>query len=1695
MADQIDIDNLVRQLEQLVPALNSLSGTRAQNNQTGGDELKKGFDKVVRSIAKLNSSLDRKAKTEDARVRSTEEFIKSVDDASDALDELTKAQKEAERQAQAQLDAVQAEIAAREEAAKIARMSTAELAEKARADKLAAAQSYANAQKQAQLNKKGTDSASAMLEELGRIPHGTAALRERFEGLGGSSMGATVGLKLTTAALEGLVAGLGAYGSALYKGEIGAKTAAKGMTTFVKAVAGAAKAIGAILLLVPGFQVLGAGLLAAGFAAEKFAEYTEAAAEMSDNLYNSFQDLQKTGVIGAGAMTEVAESARRLNLGLDAVGLQKFGKLMEQNSESLAALGGSAIRGRKAFVEIGEQLTHGSTGRALMNMGMSIEQINEGTATYLALQAQTGQGQRKTTQQLQQGAMAYLKEMDGLAKLTGIQRKELENNIMKARSVEQFRAKVNAMRASGDAKQIAAADEMEKTYAVLAKQAPDVAQGFAEAASGLITSDAGRRYFMGIERNTSAVRDLTSGNIKAEEALGNMYRAADKSTREFNTLAQAGAAGDVIGNFGQMSDLAARSGQDMKKTSDEIRATQEQQMAGADGATAAQTDMRMAQMQTRDSLQNMVNVGVKPATSAMSGFSDVVNRGTTFLAKALGIEKTMDPGERQKREDVAAKQEAENLKHTSFFGKITQYGAKAVEGLAYGAGKAADAVGAEGMGGALMDWSTESKERRVQASREALQKAGKGVQDVSGGAMGGGGAAGAGGRAPGGPQGAATPAFGGAVGGGGVGPVRGQAGGPPSGTMGVDSLFNFGSGTGSQAHFNKLDPGFQQALINMAQEYQQTTGQKLNLNSAYRSPEEQARVNSGGRPRAAPGRSRHQQGMAADLNSNEVAFLKQSGLLGKYGFKTLSDDPPHIYMRDGGIIPARQGGTRVVAGEAGKNEAFVPLPDGKNIPVEINAPYQPPSAEQIRKAYSMGDALSNMQIVPGMNIQNESSWATASGSVAQKLDFALTEMMRNNRALQNEMAVVRERSGGRMNVADYLGFLMRTPEGKVWAAQNDFGRTPYSDKSPENQRLRAQYEEIRQRINMQDRAAMAAGKFIGGSIEDPISRMEVLAADYLERQTRRQAAGTGNWQMGDTRDARLSVINEQVIAQLRRIDEQFRAMPKMAEGGITRGPSIVGEAGPEAVLPIGKILPVTLKPDPFPALQNTFSSGFSSFADQQKIVEGMLRPVQSDTQSLFDKVGEAFSKASELVSGDMKRMTGAMSNATYTVNGKQVSEQEYNQARADIDRQFGNITTMFRGVGDRATKDLAPNAAGPRGMFDSIKNLWSGLTQQTDQQGQSVTGPLTGMFDRVKNLWSDLTQKFSSGGTQMERMQGRMDAARQKHYARLADKEQSGQKSQQVGSDMVSRTRARIEEARQRMATRMAEAEKQGNVEYEVNGRKVDKQQYDAFLKKNPQLARMQQNQQQQETSAAQQNLTAAQKIDKLKQRARSTEQGARIGAVNDANMGLTTEQKLAKLKAKARGTEEGARIGAMNDANMGLSTEQKLAKLREKSGQAQFSGLTRPSKDFQEVDITSQFDRINEQIKTQLPSAGVMGDDWMSDTDAKTSDWLAMGQEKMAQGRAAFDSATAMDPAMKPGQGLDVTIKKLEESLNRTAAEVKAPGAAGAPGALGTNTAASSEPIKMDGMSELIGKLSDMVSQQRTTTMAIEKMAQYQRA
>jgi len=83
-----------------------------------------------------------------------------------------------------------------------------------------------------------------------------------------------------------------------------------------------------------------------------------------------------------------------------------------------------------------------------------------------------------------------------------------------------------------------------------------------------------------------------------------------------------------------------------------------------------------------------------------------------------------------------------------------------------------------------------------------------------------------------------------------------------------------------------LHPNLKKRLAGMAKEYNEKTGKKIQINSAFRDPKEQAELFAKiGPPKAAPpGRSKHEVGAAFDMNSGDAESAVQLGLFNKYGF-------------------------------------------------------------------------------------------------------------------------------------------------------------------------------------------------------------------------------------------------------------------------------------------------------------------------------------------------------------------------------------------------------------------------------------------------------------------------------------------------------------------------------------------------------------------------------------------------------------------------------------------------------------------------------------------------------------------------------------------------------------------------------------------------------------------------------------------
>jgi len=664
--------------------------------------------------------------------------------------------------------------------------------------------------------------------------------------------------------LEELGRNIGRLTGAIYKGE-------RGMGVLAESASEAVDSIGRVAFLMGGPMVKALTVVVT-----TLFKFGKVAADQADKLYVSYTNFQKSGAAAADGMTGVLQMAQSFGLGVQE--LEKLENIISQNSQILTVFQGNVMDGSRALAGVARGIVRTDLLGKFMNMGMSLESINEGIANYIGLQSRVGLAQNKTQAELTKGAAQYLVEMDGLTKLTGIQRKELEDGINKARAIEQFRATTERMRRSGDQEQIDAAMEAEKAYAVLLQQNANAAQGFAESFSGFITTDAGRQFFQAIDSTTGVIQQMRNGTIDAVSGLQQMYQAAEQAVPGLIPLAEVGAAG-FAGDFAALADMAQRAGVSQEDMAKMIEAAQQKQQAGADGLVDVQTKTRISQMESMLSMQNFVNLGVKPATSALMYFANVVETITSIL-----------PGGGRPGQG---------------FNQLG-YGAQ-------GAGTQRGSLAATGAGAATM------------------AAIGSAVFPGVGTAIG-------------------------AI----VGGIAGYLGYEAVGGANVDDLLEFGGDSGSRENFLALDPKVREAVILAAQEYQQLTGEKLRINSAMRSREDQERLYNDyirrgrtGMPVAPPGSSAHESGLAVDIQQGKTD-RRAVDILNKYGLlQTVANDPVHFTVAGsnvpqyayGGIAQGPRSGYQATLHGT---EAIVPLPDGRTIPVEM-----PSLSDGMREQVSM----------------------------------------------------------------------------------------------------------------------------------------------------------------------------------------------------------------------------------------------------------------------------------------------------------------------------------------------------------------------------------------------------------------------------------------------------------------------------------------------------------------------------------------------------------------------------------------------------------------------------------------------------------------------------------------------------------------------------------------------------------------------
>jgi muramidase (phage lysozyme) len=478
-------------------------------------------------------------------------------------------------------------------------------------------------------------------EELNGLQDPLIRFRGNLEGLSEEEKKAAIsakklgeGANLAVSSVMQLAKAAANTASELYNGKKGASVFNGALDGMSGAVQTGTKAIATISPAAKGVA------MAFSIATQAVLAYAKAANVMADGLYKGYQGLAKSGAAASDGMSGLFSDAKKLGLSMSE--LDDYVKLIGENSRDLALFAGSVSQGRQRFAEINKALD-GPVKTGLMNLGMSVQDIADGTAGYIRLQSRLGRAQSMTNDQLAEGAARYLKEQDALTKLTGMSRKDAEAAREEIASQERFAAVLAEMRAKG---QDAAADQLMNTYVGLRQHSKGLAQGFADASTGMLTTEASQQAFRATQGESIRVaQQLKAGQIQAAEGMQRFGAAAGNNARQFNKLAQAGAYEKPFGDFAGAVALGAAAENNFVKQQEKNNA--EQAAQGAEGAkhadamTANQVKLVQTQIKINNALETFVRDGIEPTQKAMQKLANVTlsaaNAANNAGPKGVGV--------------------------------------------------------------------------------------------------------------------------------------------------------------------------------------------------------------------------------------------------------------------------------------------------------------------------------------------------------------------------------------------------------------------------------------------------------------------------------------------------------------------------------------------------------------------------------------------------------------------------------------------------------------------------------------------------------------------------------------------------------------------------------------------------------------------------------------------------------------------------------------------------------------------------------------------------------------------------------------------------------------------------------------------------------------------------------------------------
>lgn len=413
----------------------------------------------------------------------------------------------------------------------------------------------------------------------------------------------------------------------------------------VKGFASAASTAGAGLMFL-GPKGIAAGLALQGiatvatFLSEKFTDLAKfginVAVKELENTTKNFAAASAAGALFSQGMGEMRRSATDAGLTQE-----QFAKVTADNAATFAMFGGTVGGGAQKFAQINKQMGVYQTG--LIKLGYSIEDIADGTAQYMALQAASGRGQRTDYANLARETDAYLTNLRVITAFTGEDAKKAQARARDASTQLAVDQRIREMELAGDTQ---ARQRFEDTVKLLPESYKKAFQQMFE--FGTITDPALAAAIMNnreaMDLLTRSVENAKDKNVSATEAVARFQKnqnelqeSAYRNNKDFNSAL--GRSTLAIGANADITAVAADTNELFKKRMDTgaktASETADDQKKNADTLSVATADavksMQDLRIQIQDKLTGAITQFAKFVPEIIKGIDKQLRDAGIFL--------------------------------------------------------------------------------------------------------------------------------------------------------------------------------------------------------------------------------------------------------------------------------------------------------------------------------------------------------------------------------------------------------------------------------------------------------------------------------------------------------------------------------------------------------------------------------------------------------------------------------------------------------------------------------------------------------------------------------------------------------------------------------------------------------------------------------------------------------------------------------------------------------------------------------------------------------------------------------------------------------------------------------------------------------------------------------------------------------